>query len=483
MTTLKSLFFVILLTTTFSCGKKVTDGETSRPPNIIVIFTDDMGYQDLAVYGATDIKTPHLDKMAAEGIRFTNFYDAQPVCSASRAALLTGCYSSRVSIQGALFPNSKIGLNPEEETLAEICKSQGYKTAMVGKWHLGDQPQFLPVKQGFDQYFGLPYSNDMWPGHPDNERINFPRLPLIQNDSVIEYLDKDQNMLTTRYTEYATKFIEENKDDPFFLYFAHSMPHVPLFVSDKFRGKSEHGLYGDVIMEIDWSVGQIMETLKKLKLDENTLVIFASDNGPWLNYGSHAGSALPLREGKGTVLEGGIRVPAIMRWPGKIPAGVVQKQPAMTIDILPTITTLIGAELPKKKIDGKNIWPLIIDSPEAESPHEAYYFYYKKNELQGMRSGKWKLYFPHEYRSLEGRPGGENGLPVKYSQVKMGLELYDLEKDISEQTNVADQYPSVVDSLQKMAEVFRQKLGDELTGVTGSEVREPGRVKAVSNKQ
>lgn len=475
------LSWLLFLALCISCGQKVTDGgddNNQRPPNIVLIFTDDQGYGDLSCYGATEFKTPHIDRMASEGIRFTNFYVGQPVCSASRAALLTGCYPSRVGIHGALFPNSEIGLNPEEETIAEICKSKGYKTAMVGKWHLGDRPEFLPVRQGFDQYLGLPYSNDMWPGHPDNERFQFDPLPLIRNDSVIDYFDTDQNRLTTLYTDEAVAFIEDNKDDPFFLYVAHSMPHVPLFVSDKFRGKSAKGLYGDVIMEIDWSVGRILETLKKAGIDKNTLVIFTSDNGPWINYGGHAGSALPLREGKGTVLEGGVRVPCVMRWPGEIPAGVEQNQPAMTIDILPTIANLIAAEQPKKKIDGKDIWPLVTNQAGATTPHEAFYFYYKKNELQGMRSGKWKLYFPHTYRSFQGKTGRNDGLPVEYSQEKMGLELYDLSRDISEKNNVADQYPAVVDSLQQMAADVRAKLGDSLKEVEGSEIREPGRISA-----
>ena len=460
----------------FACGQKLTEGGSESPPNIIVIFTDDQGYRDLACYGAPKIKTPHIDRMAAEGVRFTNFYVGQPVCSASRAALLTGCYPSRVSIQGALFPNSSIGLHPDEVTIAEICKSKGYRTGMMGKWHLGDYPDFMPTRQGFDEYQGIPYSNDMWPAHPENDRFKFDPLPFYVNDSIAGYYQENQNDLTTRLTEGAVKFIEENKEQPFFLYLAHPLPHVPLYVSDKFRGKSEAGLYGDVMMEIDWSVGQIMETLRTSGIDKNTMVIFTSDNGPWLTYGAHSGSALPLREGKGTVLEGGVRVPCIMRWPDKIPAGAVQDKPAMTIDLLPTIASLIRAKLPEKPIDGKNIWPLVTNDPDAASPHEAYYFYFKNNELEGMRSGKWKLYFPHTYRSFEGKEGRDDGLPVNYTQRKIGLELYDLENDISEKNNIAEQHPAVVDSLQRMAAAFRQKLGDSLTGVEGSEVRAAGLV-------
>ncbi len=456
-----------------SCGRQ-TPVEEERSPNIIIVFTDDQGYADLACYGGEGLATPNIDKMASEGMRFTNFYVGQPVCSASRAALMTGCYPSRVGIQGALSPTSRIGLNPEEETIAEICKSKGYKTAMVGKWHLGHHPEFLPVKQGFDEYYGLPYSNDMWPRHP-NPALNFPRLPVIENDSVIAYLDEDQNVLTTEYTERAVDFIERNRDNPFFLYVAHSMPHVPLFVSDKLRGKSERGLYGDVISEIDWSVGEILATLKKHNLDENTLVIFTSDNGPWLSYGKHGGSATPLREGKGTVFEGGVRVPCVMRWPGKIPAGIEQDKAAITIDILPTIAGLIDAEPPTHTIDGKDIWSLMSNHPDAQPSHEAFYFYFRNNELQGMRSGKWKLYFPHRYRAFEGE-GRDDGFPVNYKMKEIGLELYDLEADISEKNNVADQYPAVVDSLRQMASAFRTKLGDSLTGIEGSEVRSPGSI-------
>lgn len=474
--TLSSLSLVILVVTSMSCSNQKRSDDRRDSPNVVLIFTDDQGYRDLSCYGAPDIETPNIDKMAAEGVRFTNFYVGQPVCSASRSALLTGCYPSRVSIHGALFPHAKTGLNPDEVTLAEICKSKGYKTGMVGKWHLGDHPDLLPTKHGFDEYLGLPYSNDMWPGHPNNANHQFPRLPLIENDSVIDYLDDHQNMLTTRYTERAVDFIERNREHPFFLYVAHSMPHVPLFVSDKFRGKSKAGLYGDVIAEIDWSVGEILAALKKNGLDDNTLVIFTSDNGPWLSYGGHAGTALPLREGKGTVFEGGVRVPCVMRWPGKIQEGIAQHNAAMTIDILPTIARLISADLPGKPIDGKDIWPLIINDPAAGPSHEAFFFYYRRNELQGMRSGKWKLYFPHSYTSMEGIEGRNDGMPVKYERKEIGLSLYDLEADISERNNIADQYPAVVDSLRRMADAFRAKLGDALTGIEGSEVREPARV-------
>jgi len=444
-----------------------------RQPNIVIIFTDDQGYADVGVFGAKGFETPNIDCMAAEGTKFTDFYVAQPVCSASRAGLLTGCYPNRVGILGALFPDSQHGIHDDEMTIAEVVKQRGYATAIYGKWHLGHHPRFLPTRHGFDDYFGLPYSNDMRPKPPTAPAGRYPPLPLIKGEKAIAH-NPDQSLLTTWYTERAVAFIEQHKDQPFFLYVPHSMPHVPLYVSDKFKGKSEQGLYGDVIMEIDWSVGQILGALKKHGLDENTLVIYTSDNGPWLSYGNHAGSAQPLREGKGTIWDGGVREPTIMRWPGKIPAGRVCREPAMTIDILPTIAGLVGAELPQHKIDGKDVWPLLSGRPGATSPQEAYYFYWGQH-LQGIRSGKWKLHFPHKYRSLKGEPG-RDGLSGQYMQRETGLALYDMENDIEEQLNVAEQYPEIVKRLQTLAEKARQDLGDSATGQEGEGVRPPGRL-------
>src|SRR6185436_2632633 len=315
-------------------------------PNIVIIFTDDQGYGDVGVFGAKGFKTPNLDQLAAQGCKFTNFHVAQPVCSASRTALLTGCYPNRLGIHGALGPRALVGINDNEMTLAELLKQKGYATGMAGKWHLGRPAQFLPIHHGFDEYFGLPYSNDMWPSHPEGNRANYPPLPMIEGDKVVdnEVTSEEQNNLTTWYTERAVKFIEKNKEHPFFFYLAHNMPHVPLHVSEKFRGKSEQGIYGDVIMEIDWSVGEVMKTLRKFKIETNTWVIFTSDNGPWLSYGNHAGSAGPLREGKGTNWEGGTREPCVMRWPGRIRAGMESREMFMTIDLFPTIGKLIGAE-------------------------------------------------------------------------------------------------------------------------------------------
>ena len=447
------------------------DAAEDRPPNVVIVFADDQGYADVGVFGAEGFETPNLDRMAAEGRTFTDFYAAQAVCSASRAALLTGCYPNRIGIQGALGPNSKTGISADESTIAEVLKPLGYATAIFGKWHLGDSPRFLPTRHGFDEYFGLPYSNDMWPRHPTNPG-GYPPLPLIEGEEVVEH-NPDQHNLTTWYTDRAVSFIDAHKDEPFFLYVPHSMPHVPLFVSEKFEGKSAQGLYGDVIMEIDWSVGQILDAIGRNGLDENTLVIYCSDNGPWLSYGDHAGSAGPLREGKGTTFDGGQREPTIMRWPGRIPDGTSCIEPAMTIDVLPTLAAITGATLPDHAIDGLDISPLIFGEDRAESPHDALYFYWG-GDLQAVRSGPWKLHFPHDYRSLDGT-GGTGGLPAPYVQRSVDLALYDLRSDIGETTDVKDDHPEIVSRLQELADRARAELGDSATGHAGNGVRPPGR--------
>jgi arylsulfatase A-like enzyme len=436
---------------------------------VIIILADDQGYADVGCFGASNLETPHLDRMAREGIRFTDFYVAQPVCSASRAALLTGCYPNRIGILGALNPSSKFGIPASEKTLAELLKPRGYATAIYGKWHLGHRPEFLPTRHGFDDYFGLPYSNDMWPRHPT---IRFPELPLIEGEKVVGY-NPDQTQLTNWYTERAMRFIARNKDRPFFIYMAHNMPHVPLHVSDKFKGKSKQGLYGDVIMEIDWSVGEVLAAVKQHGLEERTLVIFASDNGPWLSYGNHAGSAVPLREGKMTTWEGGVREPFLARWPGHIPGGSVCRQPAMTIDVVPTVTRLAGAALPDHKIDGLDIWPLLASRPDAVSPHDAYYFYWGR-ELQAIRSGRWKLHFPHSYITLAGQPGGQNGQPALYGKAETPLALYDLERDAGETNNLANREPEAVRRLKALADKAREDLGDSATKQVGKGVRATG---------
>jgi arylsulfatase A len=444
---------------------------SARPPNIVLIFCDDLGYADIAPFGG-QTPTPHLSRFAREGMRFTDFYAAQAVCSASRAALLTGCYPNRIGIQGALGPRAKVGINPNETTIAEILKARGYATAIYGKWHLGDAPPFLPTRHGFDEWFGIPYSNDMWPLHPQSP-TNYPPLPLYENEKVVEVMP-DQRQFTTQFTERAVNFIERHRAKPFFLYVPHPLPHVPLYVSSKFNGASGRGLYADVIQEIDWSVGQILAALKRNGLDDNTLVIFTSDNGPWLLYGSHAGSATPLREGKGTTWDGGQRVPCLMRWPGKIPANTTCREMTMTMDLLPTVAKLAGTHAPTDRpIDGRDIWPLMTAQPGARSPHDAFYYYWGQG-LEAVRSGPWKLHFAHDYAHLAVSSGG--GWPGKYTRPKINGALYHLDKDISEQHDVAAQHPEVVARLQALAERARADLGDSLTKRQGANMRPAGKL-------
>lgn len=445
---------------------------TTRPPNIVVVFADDLGYGDVGCFGAKGYATPNIDRLATEGIRFTDFYVPQAVCSASRTALLTGCYPNRVGILGALGPASKIGIADGESTIAEVLKRRGYATAIYGKWHLGHHPRFLPTRHGFDDYFGLPYSNDMWPNHPTNK--SFPDLPLIEREKVVA-TNPDQRNLTNWYADRAVGFIKANRERPFFLYLAHSMPHVPLFVSDKNAGQTSRGLFGDVIKEIDESVGRILASLEEQGLDRQTLVIFTSDNGPWLSYGNHAGSAGPLREGKGTSFEGGVREPFVARWPGTIPAGSVCREPAMTIDLLPTFAELAGVDRSgDRPIDGLDIRPLLTGRPSAKSPHEAFYFYWGR-ELQALRSGRWKLHFPHKYRSLAGAPGSD-GKPGPYQDREIGLSLFDLEADPGETTDVASRHPDIVARLTRLADAARADLGDSTTKQPGKNVRPPGQL-------
>jgi arylsulfatase A len=399
-------------------------------------------------------------------MRFTDFYVASSVCTPSRAALLTGCYPQRIGLSKVLAPpgppwtegRTDIGLNSKETTIAEMLKPLGYATACFGKWHLGHQPQFLPTRHGFDEFFGIPYSNDM--RAEDNEQ--WPAIPLMDGEDVVQY-NPDQTDLTTWFTERSIQFIEKHKDRPFFLYVPYTMPHVPLYVSDKFRGKSEQGLYGDVIMEIDWSVDEILKKLKQLDLDDNTLVIFTSDNGPWLVYGDHGGSAVPLRGGKMTAFEGGQRVPCIMRWLGKIPSGSTCRELATTMDILPTIASMTGATLPSVKIDGKNIRSLLMNEADAKSPHEVFYYYFQ-DDLNAIRRDNWKLHLPHiTWTPTEIGHGGLIG-KMDYNK-EFPLALYNLELDIGEQKNVASQYQEIVQRLSQMAEEFDADLRQNIRPV------------------
>lgn len=463
-----------------------------RPPNIVLIVADDLGYADVGSYGAKDIRTPNLDRLAKEGTRFTNFNVAQPVCTASRAALMSGCYPNRIGLAGALNHTSTTGIHPNETLLPEYLKRQGYATACFGKWHLGTRPMFDPTKHGFDTWFGLPYSNDNGPLHPVIRTI--PALPLIENGKTVE-LDPDQSQFTKRFTEKATAFIAANKAKPFFLYLPHVMPHVPIFASEAFKGKSVAGLYGDVVEELDASVGTILDTLQAEGLERDTLVIFFSDNGPFLSYGDHAGSAGPLREGKLTSCEGGVRVPCIMRWPGRVPAGSACDEPVMATDLLPTICELTGAPLPERKLDGLGILPLIEGRSGARSPHEALFFY-AGNELQAVRSGRWKLHFAHPFITVDGEPG-KGGKPAMFGKMKpqaitqSGIggiatrhgyrveqqkrALYDLETDIGETRDLSGEHPEEVARLERLAAVIRVELGDSLHGVKGRECRPAGR--------
>lgn len=451
----------------------------AKPPNIVVIFADDLGYGDLGCYGEKRWNTTNIDSIAKQGVLFTDFHSSQPVCSASRASLLTGCYANRISIHGALGPSAKHGINDQEILLSELLKSQGYKTCAVGKWHLGHHQKFLPLQHGFDRYFGLPYSNDMWPHGPVVKPGTFPELPLIHgNDIVDPDVDaKDQMRLTQQYSDFAIEFLHDAKDSPFFLYFAHSFPHVPLYAGEDFQGRSKGGLYGDVIEEFDAVVGRILKFLSDNKLQENTLVLFTSDNGPWLTYGLHAGTAGPLREGKGTVYEGGTRVPMVAMWPGHIPEGSVQDATAMTIDILPTIARITQAPLPTHPIDGLDILDLLTCKPNATCPHEVFYHYYRQGELQAIRSGPWKLLLPHDAYCIVPDQLGANGKPGKSNMQKITQpELYHLENDLGETTNLANEQPEVLAQLLKLADQGRQMLGDSLTKTQGSQVRPAGSI-------
>lgn len=439
----------------------------SVKPNFIIIFCDDMGYADIGPFGAEGYETPHLNRMAEEGMVFKDFHVGYAVCSPSRAAINTGCYPKRISVNGNFGPNSKTGLHPDEWTIADVLKQENYATACFGKWHLGHEPEFLPTSQGYDEFYGIPYSHDMWELHPENgTRYNFPVLPLYEGSRVIkkQLTPEDQKHHTRTITNRTVQFIETNKDKPFFIYLPHPMPHVPLYTTDAFAGKTKRGPYGDVIEEIDWSVGQILNALDDNGIRENTLVVFTSDNGPWLRYGDHGGSAGPLREGKGTFFEGGYRVPGIMTWPGKIKQGVINNKFASTIDLLPTFAALAGAQLPKNRpIDGENIAPLLMG--KEPSNYSRGFLYWSGRRLSAVRGGKWKLVFPGNYTVWK---GGGGGLPG-HEQIRESIELslFNLDVDVGETTNVIDQYPNVVARLQKFADSARLDLGDGETPGNG----------------
>lgn len=461
-------------------------------PNIILIVTDDMGYADMGTQGARGFSTPNLDRMAAEGTRFTHFYVPQAVCTASRAGFLSGCYPNRIGLHGAFNHTSRGGIHGDEWLLPEMLKDLGYATSGMGKWHLGTRLKFHPLRNGFDEWFGIPYSNDNTKYHP-SLAAEMPPLPLYDGEQVSE-LDPDQSQFTRRFTERAVDFMERHVDQPFFLYLPHVMPHVPIFASEKFKGRTQAGLYGDVMEEIDWSVGEVLATLERLKLDERTLVIFFSDNGPFLSYGEHAGSAAPLREGKLTTFEGGVRVPCLARWPGRVPAGRVSAEPFMAIDLLPTLTELTGGKPSIRKIDGLSVKPLLLGEKDAKSPHEALFFY-SGTALQAVRSGPWKLHFPHPYITPAGEPGrggkpsnwgklaptsitqsGVEGIATRhgYRIEQLELSLFNLEADPGESKNLAAEHPEIVQKLSALAEAARADLGDSLQNIKGTGLREAG---------
>lgn len=449
-------------------------------PNIVVILMDDMGYGDPDFQAGIGYTTPNMDKLAAEGMRFTHFYAAQPVCTASRAGILTGCYPNRIGMYGAFSPWTTDALDSGEETIAAMLKKVGYRTCMAGKWGLGSLPPFTPVHYGFDDYLGLLYSNDMWPYTSLGKAVTDtasklyrePPLALYHGDKVQRYIRTldDQGSLTGTYTRFACQFIRENKGHPFFLYLAHSMVHIPIACSPAFRGKSQAGLFGDVMEEADWSVGQIMKTLKAEGIARNTLIVFTSDNGPWLNYGNYAGNTGGLREGKGTSFEGGIREPALMAWPGHIPAGTVCNKIASAIDLLPTFARITGAPLPGRKIDGVNILPLLLGQPGAD-PRTEFVYYYHRNSLEAIRQGPWKLVFPHRSKSYKVYPPGENGKGGRIAEVKVPQALYHLSVDPGETLDVQAQHPDIVKALQGLADRYRADLGDDLTHTRGTGTR------------
>ncbi len=438
-----------------SCTNK---SKIAKQPNFVIIFLDDSGWADFKPFGNPGYPTPNVQRLAQEGCRFNNFYVPQAVCSASRASLLTGCYPGRTKIFGAHGPQAK-GLDPKFATIGEVLKGRGYKTAVFGKWHVGDQPETRPLARGFDECCGLMYSNDMWEFHPEKPEY-WSQWPLHfwENDKIaIERVTpKEQTMLTTWYTEHAIDFINRNKNDPFFLYVPHSMPHVPLFCSEKFKGKSGKGLYADVMMEIDWSVGKIVDNLKANGLDDHTVVIFTSDNGPWISYGNHAGKT-PYREAKATGFDGGTRSACIIKYPDKIKANTVSEKAFCSIDLLPTICHLAEANLPLNAIDGKNVWDFVSNKPGAFNPHEYYAFSTVRN-FEGVLSGdgKWKLHLPHEYRTLI--EPGMDGKAGKYKKNQIDLSLFDMKNDPYEKVNVIDKYPQVADILKQFAEQHKNKF-------------------------
>ncbi len=427
--------FLFSLPILFSCSPEPQESTQRELPNIVYIFTDDLGYGDVGCFGATDIKTPNINRIAAEGIRFSNFLSASPVCSPSRAGLLTGRMPQRMGINSVFFPESFTGMAPEEITIAEVLKEKGYQTAHVGKWHLGHMQQYLPLNQGFDSYFGIPYSNDM-------ESVVYLR------GNEVEEFNPDQTYTTKVYTEESLKFLDQTSDQPFFLYLAHNQPHVPIYASPDFQGTSERGLYGDVIQEIDWSVGQILDKLEEKGVLENTLVIFSSDNGPWLVMEDHGGSAGPLREGKQYTFEGGVRVPTVAMWKGKIEAGQVYEDPASQMDWFPTISKIVGADLPgDREIDGVDISNVLFENGKRDGDK---FLYYMLDDLRAYQEGDWKIKLP--FKGFEGAPWAQ-GVPAHDTL------LFNLKDDPGETTNLLSDNPEKAAQMMRAMNLALSQLG------------------------
>ena len=456
---LKRIIYLIILLVIFSCEKN------NNSPNIVFILADDLGYGDLSSYGSETIETINIDKLAENGVKLTSYYAAQPVCSASRAAILTGVYPNRIGIYNAFGPTSDSGISHNEYTLAEMLKDNGYKTGIFGKWHLGSKKEFFPTNHGFDEFYGILYSNDMWRWHPEYPEGYPQDLLLYRNENALKEII-DQSNLTKDITTESINFIEKNKDNPFFLYIAHPQPHVPLFVSKDFEDLTGNGLYADVITEIDYSVGRVLDKIEEIGLTENTIVVFTSDNGPWLSYGNHSGSSGIYREGKGTTWEGGVRVPSIIKFPNGLKPSEID-EPIMAIDWMPTFANITRSKLSQNKIDGKDIWPLL-SGEVNQSPHEKLYFYYRVNELHSIRMNDWKIQFSRTYRSLNGKKGGKDGIPVKYEMNLIDKnELYNLKDDPQERIDVYDKFPEIAKKMEELAEKARVELGDNLKGRKG----------------
>ena len=479
------LFISMALSPFVVMGAEKVHKSSIKRPNIILINMDDMGYGDLTVTGAQGYSTPNIDQLSFEGVRFTQFYSSSSVSSASRAGLMTGCYPNRISIYGAIKPETGIGVHPDEIFISQIVKEVGYTTAVVGKWHLGSEFGYLPLQRGFDEYFGLPYSNDMWPygylvrpGEVPTDRVmKRPELPLFNGNKIEKYIKTmdEQNSLTELYTKYAIDFIRRQQNTPFFLYFAHTMVHVPLPVSDKFRGKSEQGLFGDAMMEVDWSIGEVLKAVRETGMEENTLIIFTSDNGAWINFGMRAGSTGGLRDAKHVTYEGGQRVPCIMKWPAQIPAGWICNRLTSGIDILPTIAAIVGGKLPERKIDGVNILPLISGNKDFK-PHDYLYYYDQKNQLDAVRDERFKLVEPHLYITYDGMLPHDDGTPGPRTKAYTDWALYDLRRDPGERYDIKSLYPEDVERLKQALDVMRKQCGDSNMRIKGGEVRPAGKV-------